>query len=124
MIEPAMFALLLMLLTLLAVVGGACFYAGRRSATSHLTAATDVANITNAAIDRTNAFGSSLDKYAAEAASLRASIDSHTKSTLDRQGGVEDAVRLLIASFEASGLVRTTGGKRGLQVGEKGPEQS
>jgi hypothetical protein len=116
-------AWLLWLLLLIAAVGAGCFWAGWRSAATHLVAALDVSRITNATIDQANSFSSSLDKQQAEAASLRASIDHHTEITLDRQGRVEDAVRLLYTALEASGLVRTPGRAKGRQVGETGTEQ-
>ncbi len=109
---------LVSILFLMAVVGGACYYAGWRSAQSHLNAALAVSSQTNVIIAQSNSYSSSLDKQALEAQSLRASVDQCREDLSARQQRVESAVGALFEGFERAGLARSARPAPGRQVGE------
>lgn len=115
-------AWLLWLLLLIVAVSVISFYLGKRSNQSALNAALAVGNLTNAVAAQSNAVMSSLDKYAAEAASLRASAERSTESTNARLERLEGAIFKLFEGFERAGLARSARAAPGRQVGEASPE--
>lgn len=111
----------LWLLLLISAVGAACFYAGWRAAAAYLPAARAVSDVAAAAIQQSNAFGSTLDNNAGELASLRSAIDQNTKALEERNRAVEDALHALFQGLERSGLARAPRATP-RQVGEAPPE--
>jgi len=114
----------------IATVAAGGYYAGWRSARSHLEAAERVyisvqtVNALNNAIAKTwNENNSALDGLKGEAASLRAVIDSMDKNGGRRLDNVEAAVgELVIAVGRGFGVSTGARNAPGRQVGEKAPE--
>lgn len=116
----------LWLLLLIAAVGAACFRAGWLASHAHLSAANTVSAITLSAAENASKVTATLDKYAAEAASLRQSVEGMAGAVGGKIGDVEGLIQALIVGLEQARLIRrppADGGRAStLQVGEKGPE--
>jgi hypothetical protein len=115
-------SLWLWLLLLIAAVAVVAFYAGRVSTKSYIEAAKDVNAVTNAIATQSNTYSSSLDKAAAESASLRAAVVRLTEVTIGKQGDVEAVLLSLCQALHPGGVPGRARGTPGRQVGETGQE--
>jgi len=118
------------LLALIAAVAVVAFLAGWRSCKAHydaanstLQAAITVSDVTRIASGQSANFKASLDNQAAEAASLRQSVEQNTRVVGEGLGNLHGAIETLIVGLERGGLVRTARNPGpGRQVGEKSTE--
>lgn len=108
----------LYLLLLASVIAAAAFYAGWKSAQAHLNAALTVSDITNAVAKDGNSVSAALDRFTADAASLRKAILEHQSSISERQRAVEEVLEMLFQGFERAGYVGRSRKAAGSQVGE------
>jgi hypothetical protein len=118
------------LLVLMAVVGAACFYAGWRASDAHrtaantiLAAATTVSAITDTAAANATGVKGSLDKMAAENASLRLAVNDNTRVAAEKFEALEVFLQRLFEGLERAGVVRRGATGPGLQVGEKAKDE-
>ena len=96
----------LLILALIAAVGAAGFYAGWRSAASHLNAARAVSDIANAAIAQANEYSTTMDNQQTAMQSLTNAVNLNTKTNEERGRAVEDALQGLFQGLERAGLAR------------------
>lgn len=120
----------LWLLLLIAAIGAACFYAGWRASASErvagdsiLDAAKTVSAIAEASAANAQLVKGSLDKMAAENASLRSAVNDNTKVVAEKFDGIDMLLRGMIDGMAQAGVVRRGKLGPGLQVGEKPEEE-
>ena len=109
----------ILLLTIIAAIGAACFYAGWRSAHAYLEAARGISEVTAAAVGQSREYASALDRTASESALLTKAVERNTEVTDARYRAVEESILTLFAGFERAGIVRGAPSRVARQVGEE-----
>lgn len=102
-------------LSIIAIVGAACFYAGWKAASAYLPAARAVSDVSNAAVAQANNFATTMEKQSlaldavrGEMALLRDATEGSTKATTEHRVATEGALLTLFEGLERAGLARSS----------------